>query len=340
MSKQKGFEHVCRQRNLKENRIVVDLRESEKLIGQLYPVLVDEKGNILDGQHRLKANPNWRKEIIKGIDSERKKAMIRLHANWHRRKVYPEQVLKELAKITGWKGAAPYAAFLGCSVRTIQRYLPQQYKLRMRRTAKEMLQLPYTLELESKRQLSLREKDMQPYEIELRNKFLEEQLHEERKQAKEHVKHFKTISEWEKEHLKKVKLHNYFYHMSDDDIFSYMAKINSKAKVRVEKVANNILQQRKEYRERENRTAIFKEKIEELYAKFKQITVEFTDGTTLPLNVNNLPSPILGIYDKTGNRELRQGEKGYREDYIKTVIIRALVTDLLGFDKFGYPLER
>lgn len=181
--KKKGFEYVCRQKNLKENDIVLGLVESEKLIGQLYPVLVDEQGNVLDGQHRLKANPNWRKEVVKGLDSERKKAMIRLHANWHRRREHPDQVLRELAKITQWKGSTAYAAFLGCSIRTVQRYLPQQYKMRARTI--------------SKRQLSLSEStQMLPYEIEIFDKLETKELERVRESDKDYAA-IKTLEKGE-----------------------------------------------------------------------------------------------------------------------------------------------
>jgi len=40
-----------------------DLKISEK-IGQLYPVLVDAEGNVIDGFHRLEADPKWRTEKL------------------------------------------------------------------------------------------------------------------------------------------------------------------------------------------------------------------------------------------------------------------------------------
>jgi hypothetical protein len=78
-----------------------DLRKSEK-IGQLYPVIVDAKGNIIDGFHRLEADPNWRRERIKEIDTEEKLLVARCVSNWHRRQVSREEKeewLNGLAKI-------------------------------------------------------------------------------------------------------------------------------------------------------------------------------------------------------------------------------------------------
>jgi hypothetical protein len=67
-----------------------DLKKSEK-IGQLYPVLVDAEGNIIDGFHRLKADPNWRRERIKEVDTQEKLLVARCVSNWHRRQVEREE---------------------------------------------------------------------------------------------------------------------------------------------------------------------------------------------------------------------------------------------------------
>lgn len=85
-----------------------DLKKSEK-IGQLYPVLVDAKGNIIDGHHRLEADPNWRKEKISEIDTEEKLLVARCVSNWHRRQVGREEKtewingLAKLYKNQGYK---------------------------------------------------------------------------------------------------------------------------------------------------------------------------------------------------------------------------------------------
>lgn len=70
-----------------------DLKKSEK-IGQLYPVIKDKFGNIIDGKHRLQADPDWRTETIANIDSEEKLLVARAVANWHRRAV-PESEKRE-----------------------------------------------------------------------------------------------------------------------------------------------------------------------------------------------------------------------------------------------------
>lgn len=85
-----------------------DLKKSEK-IGQLYPVLVDAKGNIIDGHHRLEADPNWRTEKIPEINTEEKLLVARCVSNWHRRQVSREEKekwingLAELYEKQGYK---------------------------------------------------------------------------------------------------------------------------------------------------------------------------------------------------------------------------------------------
>lgn len=324
-SKQKGFDYVYRQKNLKENDNVLGLIESEKLVGQLYPVLVDEQGNVLDGQHRLKANPNWRKEV-KGVDSDRKKAMVRLHANWHRQFARKEQILSELAEVTDWHETAPYAAFLGCSTRTIQRYLPQKYKQRQRT---------------AKRQLSLSEsKELSSYEAELRDKFTKEEdkifpcLVSGNMTIRAEIDELQRamrIAAMEKQ--KGVYIWNYFYKLPDEEILAYVAQVGSEAKERVQRVANELLNNRKEIREKKARQDLFNAKVEELYVKFKQITVEFTDGTSALLNLKFFKWWDFSL------RDYKHGGPKWTELALKKNILPTLVKEMLGFDETGHLSE-
>jgi len=349
MSKKIDFDHVYRMRNIKENQNVVGLRESEKLIGQLYPVLVDEDGNVLDGQHRLKVNPDWKKEVIKGIDSDRQRAMIRIHANWHRRKMYPEQVLMELAKITGWKGAAPYAAFLGCSVRTVQRYLPQEFKMRQR--------ISYKPGDFPKRQLSLSEKEgMTAYEVELRQKLSEEETKGRNDYwTLKRLEEGKPEEEWPKDRLLHF-LGNRIYNnvtcrkeppeelinsLEIKEDCAFYLKALTLLKTPRDEILNHLREQHQrqirwleEHQKLKEKERTFKNKIDELYAKFKQITVEFIDGKSVPLNLNLLHCTTIGFYDEHG-RNLRPGDKGYAERFLKDVILAAIVKEMLGFDEGG-----
>jgi len=68
-----------------------DHKKSEKVVGQLYPVLLDKHGRVIDGFHRLESDPNWRTEKHPEIDTEEKLLIARCVANWHRRQVTREE---------------------------------------------------------------------------------------------------------------------------------------------------------------------------------------------------------------------------------------------------------
>jgi hypothetical protein len=63
------------------------LAESRKSINELYPVLVDFHGNIIDGNSRIEAFPSWRREVREDIKSESQLCLARIVANSHRRVV-------------------------------------------------------------------------------------------------------------------------------------------------------------------------------------------------------------------------------------------------------------
>lgn len=67
-----------------------DLKSSEKNIGQIYPVIKDQFGNILDGFHRKDIDPNWREITVDVIDPLHA-LRIRVHSNVVRRDVEWEE---------------------------------------------------------------------------------------------------------------------------------------------------------------------------------------------------------------------------------------------------------
>lgn len=69
----------------------VNYKDSKKLVGELYPVLVSNDGEVIDGFHRLAVDPNWKREVVKDIDSEEKLLVARAISNWHRRQVSREE---------------------------------------------------------------------------------------------------------------------------------------------------------------------------------------------------------------------------------------------------------
>jgi len=64
-----------------------DLKKSEKLIGQLYPILEAKDGSLIDGFHREETNKNWKRLRLEHIDTDEKKIAARIIANFHRRQV-------------------------------------------------------------------------------------------------------------------------------------------------------------------------------------------------------------------------------------------------------------
>jgi hypothetical protein len=125
-----------------------DLKKSKK-IGQLYPVLVDSKGNVIDGFHRLEADPKWRTEKLAEIDTEEKLLVARCVANWHRRQVSVEEKkewINGLARIYKKQGLKVKADFpfenqiknkivevTGLHHKTVENYLSNEFKQRQRR---------------------------------------------------------------------------------------------------------------------------------------------------------------------------------------------------------------
>lgn len=85
------------------------LRESAEKIGQIYPVIKDAKGNILDGYHRKRIDPNW-KEIILPIEDELESLQVRIHLNNLRRTIPVEEkkrwikLARQILQKRGFKG--------------------------------------------------------------------------------------------------------------------------------------------------------------------------------------------------------------------------------------------
>lgn len=117
-----------------------DLKESSEGIGQLYPVLVSKDGRVIDGFHRLQADPTWRVQPLDNIDTDEKLLIARCVANWHRRpigreektewinglaKIYQKQRLREDISL-----ARKISETVGLAENTVAKYLHDKYKLR------------------------------------------------------------------------------------------------------------------------------------------------------------------------------------------------------------------
>ena len=115
---------------------------SAKRIGQLYSILVDPEGNIIDGLHRHNVDPSWRKEVVPWVRSRKDFLVARIHANLHRRTVPKEerqQDFTELALILQNEGsavgklAAKIAEITGFNEEYVRRLLPSKLKLEEKR---------------------------------------------------------------------------------------------------------------------------------------------------------------------------------------------------------------
>ena len=116
-----------------------DLQKSKRSVHELYPVIKDAHGNVIDGFHRLEADPNWKTEILEDIKTPVQLVLARIVANTHRRSVSKEErklqlvtLAEELVK-EGMKRENVIPAMVELTTFT-ERYiygmLPAEYKKR------------------------------------------------------------------------------------------------------------------------------------------------------------------------------------------------------------------
>jgi len=117
--------------------VVSDLEATSRSVGRLYPVLLDSRGNVIDGMHRLKADKNWPKIRLENIETEEQRLIARLIANVCRRHVPAKektQILARLAEIYQKEGIEPgkiaykIAEKTGMSYQWVMKYLPDKFK--------------------------------------------------------------------------------------------------------------------------------------------------------------------------------------------------------------------
>ena len=83
---------------------IKELAQTYKKFGALYPILLDKRGNIIDGFSRKKVDENW-PTITLQVDDETEKQKISLIANIIRREISGKEIterLDKLAELTGW----------------------------------------------------------------------------------------------------------------------------------------------------------------------------------------------------------------------------------------------
>lgn len=130
-----------------ENDQEYDLKKSTTKVGQLYPILKANDGEILDGVHRMEADPTWKTLTLENINTPEEKLTARLVANFHRRTVSSEEKaswINQLAAIYRENGLKIEGArkgnlghneivdriceATGLNWRTVHRYLDPQFK--------------------------------------------------------------------------------------------------------------------------------------------------------------------------------------------------------------------
>ena len=115
-----------------------DLKRSKDLIGQLYPILVDPKGNILDGKQRLQANGKWERRILRGAKTDKDRLLVGIVANSMRRTVSKgerkeqftrlAEILTKEEEIKDQAVSTRIAELTGFSERWIRECLPRRFK--------------------------------------------------------------------------------------------------------------------------------------------------------------------------------------------------------------------
>jgi hypothetical protein len=129
---------------------IADLRSSTKKIGQLYPVLIDFHGNIIDGEHRSRSDENWKKIRLEHVKTEKDLLIARIVSNNVRRTVSRREKTRLLDRLgqvyvkETEPGEIAYriAEDTGMSYTWVMKYLPDRFKdsLQAKRAARSATQ--------------------------------------------------------------------------------------------------------------------------------------------------------------------------------------------------------
>ena len=113
------------------------LKSSSEKIGQLYPILVDHYGNIIDGENRFGVDEKWRRVRLEHIRTEKDLLIARIISNTVRRSVPTKEkreLLERLGEIYLSEGIEPgmiahkLADETGMSYTWVMKYLPHRFK--------------------------------------------------------------------------------------------------------------------------------------------------------------------------------------------------------------------
>lgn len=104
-------------------------KSSEGQLRQLYPILLDVHGNVIDGFHRKEVDENWPTITLGHIDSTAKLELARLASNFCRRNVSAEELEQKIGFLIGaGLKVEEIAEQTGISERTIFKYMPERLK--------------------------------------------------------------------------------------------------------------------------------------------------------------------------------------------------------------------
>ena len=114
-----------------------ELKSSAERVGQLYPILVDYYGNIIDGKHRFSVDREWKRVILEHVKTEKDRLIARIISNTLRRSVSRNEkteLLGRLGEIHLGEGielgkiAYEIAEQTGMSYQWVMKYLPDRFK--------------------------------------------------------------------------------------------------------------------------------------------------------------------------------------------------------------------
>lgn len=119
-----------------DKEIVKRIKKSKETVGELYPILLDANDQIIDGQHRKEANPDWKTIKLESVKDKKERLIFRLVANHNRKSSNTEALREALADFAQYysKGfdsgeiGKEIAFKTGIPYRTIMKYLPSEYK--------------------------------------------------------------------------------------------------------------------------------------------------------------------------------------------------------------------
>ena len=122
---------------MKSKSVITELKASSESVGQLYPILLDHHGNIIDGEHRYGADEGWRTIRLDHIRTEKDRLTARIISNTVRRSVPRREktgLLGRLGEIYLSEGVEPgriahkIEEETGMSYTWVMKYLPEKFK--------------------------------------------------------------------------------------------------------------------------------------------------------------------------------------------------------------------